>query len=383
GTTFSNTATVVGGTVGTAGKLSITGPLPDTASAVTDIDIGGLTPVTQYDQIAASGAATLAGTLNISLINSFVPAIGNSFTIMTFASKTGTFTTTNLPALPADRKWVVTYNTANVTLNVASSTVSWLSPVSGNWSDGSKWSGGVAPTSVDDVVINAVGNYTVTMDSNATVNRLNLGETSGLNTQTLSMNGKTLTIATASSVNARGSLTLAGSSTVSGPALLTNLGTMTVDNSTINTPLDNQGNLTLQHTTALNGALTQSGTMTIYSNGNGGPQTFVTIADGFTNNGTLQFTGFSSGYAYTNSLTVNGTGAILNAPGKSILSVAPPSGHSGTNTLQATLNNQGIFNADVRATFNLSKASAQHTNSGTFTTTTATNITQSGTSPSF
>ena len=47
--------------------------------AVLDTKVGGTTPGTQFDQLAISGMATLAGTLNVSLINGFGAAQGQSF----------------------------------------------------------------------------------------------------------------------------------------------------------------------------------------------------------------------------------------------------------------------------------------------------------------
>src|SRR6201999_1427845 len=44
-----------------------------------------------------TGAATLAGTLNISLINGFVPMTGVNYTIATFGSSTKSFKPINVP----------------------------------------------------------------------------------------------------------------------------------------------------------------------------------------------------------------------------------------------------------------------------------------------
>jgi hypothetical protein len=59
------------------------------------MEIGGNTVGTQFDQLAIGGSAVLTGTLNVSFINSFAPASG-SWQILTFASDTGMFTTTNV-----------------------------------------------------------------------------------------------------------------------------------------------------------------------------------------------------------------------------------------------------------------------------------------------
>jgi len=78
-----------------AGLLTLTGSL--TTSGVLNIELGGLTAGTQYDRLAVSGTATLGGTLNYSLIGGFVPTTGNTFTILTAGSQTGSFGTVNQP----------------------------------------------------------------------------------------------------------------------------------------------------------------------------------------------------------------------------------------------------------------------------------------------
>jgi IPT/TIG domain/G8 domain len=116
GNVTNNGALNVAGT-GTPGKVTITGNYTQGATGSLKIELGGLTAGTQFDQLAISGAATLAGTLNLSLINSFAPSIGNSFQILTFASKTGTFGTVNGTTQGA-RTLTPAYNAANVTINV-------------------------------------------------------------------------------------------------------------------------------------------------------------------------------------------------------------------------------------------------------------------------
>jgi hypothetical protein len=78
-------------TIGTSpGKATVGAYLPSALSTL-KIELGGVTPATQFDQLAVTGSATLAGTLAISLINAFTPAAGNSFQILTFGSRTGDF----------------------------------------------------------------------------------------------------------------------------------------------------------------------------------------------------------------------------------------------------------------------------------------------------
>ena len=52
------------------------------------IQIGG---ANQYGRLAVTGSATLDGTLQVSLLNGYVPALGTNFQILTFADYTGGF----------------------------------------------------------------------------------------------------------------------------------------------------------------------------------------------------------------------------------------------------------------------------------------------------
>ena len=81
------------------------------------IDIGG-TVTSQFGRLTVSGAATLDGTLNLALVNGFSPAIGNSFPVMTFGSRTGQFITINGTALGNGKQFTPAYSATNLTLNV-------------------------------------------------------------------------------------------------------------------------------------------------------------------------------------------------------------------------------------------------------------------------
>jgi hypothetical protein len=91
------------------GLLTINGNYSQTSTGTLFINIGGLTAVTQYDQLKISGTATLAGTLTITLQGGFVPSSGNTFTIMTYASESGDFTTKNLGGLTSATPGATTY----------------------------------------------------------------------------------------------------------------------------------------------------------------------------------------------------------------------------------------------------------------------------------
>jgi hypothetical protein len=77
-----------------------------TASNVLIMELGGLTAGTQHDKIIHNGLAALDGTLDVTLINAFVPQLGNAFDVFDWnAGLTGAFATINLPALNAGLAW--------------------------------------------------------------------------------------------------------------------------------------------------------------------------------------------------------------------------------------------------------------------------------------
>jgi hypothetical protein len=50
------------------------------------MEIGGTTPGSDYDRLSVAGSATLDGTLDVSLINGFMPTAGQPFTILAAGS---------------------------------------------------------------------------------------------------------------------------------------------------------------------------------------------------------------------------------------------------------------------------------------------------------
>jgi hypothetical protein len=87
-----------GGT-GAAGLLTITGNYRQTASGVLNLELGG-TAASAFDQLRIMGTATLDGTLNVSLLDGYGPSLGDSFQLLSFASRGSTvFGTINVPDL--------------------------------------------------------------------------------------------------------------------------------------------------------------------------------------------------------------------------------------------------------------------------------------------
>lgn len=99
------------------GALHITGNYTQTAAGRLQLELGGLTAGTQYDQLLNSGAVTLDGTLQVSLVG-FSPAAGNSFHILDFASLTGKFASLDLPLLHGGLTWNISqlYTTGNLSV---------------------------------------------------------------------------------------------------------------------------------------------------------------------------------------------------------------------------------------------------------------------------
>jgi hypothetical protein len=64
------------------------------------MELGGTTPGSGYDQLQSASAITLSGTLQISLINGFVPAAGQTFDLFDSATLSGAFSSVVLPTIP-------------------------------------------------------------------------------------------------------------------------------------------------------------------------------------------------------------------------------------------------------------------------------------------
>ncbi len=70
---------------------SVTQIYSNTANGRLNLQLGGLEPGISHDQIRIKGQANLAGTLNVEFLNNFIPAVGNSFTVMTYTARSGQF----------------------------------------------------------------------------------------------------------------------------------------------------------------------------------------------------------------------------------------------------------------------------------------------------
>ena len=98
-------------------SLSIGGYYTQQATGVLEIEIGG---ADDYDQLLCNPAtyiATLAGTLEVKLLDGFTPLVGQTFTILTSYDVDGEFANLLLPSIPG-RRFDVIYNPQSVELEV-------------------------------------------------------------------------------------------------------------------------------------------------------------------------------------------------------------------------------------------------------------------------
>ena len=101
------------------GKITVEGNYTQESGGSLNLELGG-TSEGNYDQLEVKGAAVLHGTLNVTRFNGFIPSAGNSFTLLTYASHTGSFAAVNLPELGQDLTWQLDYEDTALVLRESS-----------------------------------------------------------------------------------------------------------------------------------------------------------------------------------------------------------------------------------------------------------------------
>jgi T5SS/PEP-CTERM-associated repeat protein len=100
-------------------EVSFGGSVALGASNTLFVEIGGLVPGDDFDSLVIAGTAALDGVLDVLLIDSFTPSLGDTFDIITASGGvTGTFDSTLLPDLGSLLAMDVLYGTNNVALAV-------------------------------------------------------------------------------------------------------------------------------------------------------------------------------------------------------------------------------------------------------------------------
>jgi len=249
------------------------------ASAL-DISIGGTTPgngAGKYAQVNVAGSANLAGTLNLIPYNGFTPVSGDNFTVMTYASETGAFSsTTGTSPAPGLTYNAVYLPTSLVILTTANGEKTWGVNSDGNSSFGSNWIGGVAPGGVGDTatfstIITAP--QTVTLDADTTVGTLNFDSPNnytiaGTHTLTLQAAGSTAATINVSGVHGNGAHTVSAPITLASNlnVIQNSTGTFTISGP-LNDAAGKQINVSGTATTAMTGSLTLGNGTAIFVSG--------------------------------------------------------------------------------------------------------------------
>jgi len=99
------------------GALTVVGPYVQNPSGSLDIEIGGSASGDEFDRLVVTGNASLNGTLNITLKNSFVPTICDEYVVLTSPSISGSFSAVNFPDTPG-LIWHANVGAGEVTLGV-------------------------------------------------------------------------------------------------------------------------------------------------------------------------------------------------------------------------------------------------------------------------
>lgn len=81
---FSNTGTLA---IGVTSIFTVNGNYNQDPKATLAIQLGGTASTGQFGQLVVTATANLAGTLTITLVNNYVPQSGDSFTLLTFATR--------------------------------------------------------------------------------------------------------------------------------------------------------------------------------------------------------------------------------------------------------------------------------------------------------
>jgi hypothetical protein len=147
------------------GIIKIDGDYTQENDGVLEIEVGGLTPGTEHDQLQVTGNASLGGRLEVPIIDGFVPEVNDEITILTAAEVNGRFGalfSPNLAEVSPDLAMRVLYDQPS---NVRLVFVAPTSAIQFNadaptalWSDASTWTTGAVPGTAHIInVTNTVG----------------------------------------------------------------------------------------------------------------------------------------------------------------------------------------------------------------------------------
>lgn len=99
-----------------AGTLQISDDYTQTGAGALTIEIGGPDPGVDHDDLQITDVALLDGSLDVTVIDGFVPVGGETFVILSARMVDGTFATENLPPPFGHLQWFVRYELNRVIL---------------------------------------------------------------------------------------------------------------------------------------------------------------------------------------------------------------------------------------------------------------------------
>ncbi len=104
---------------GASSTVTINGNLTQELDSTIEVAVDGAL-ANQLGRVNVTGGATLAGTLRVTTVDGFVPALGQSFQVMTFDSRSGEFDNLIGPGAVGDPIFGVIYNDTKITVTVES-----------------------------------------------------------------------------------------------------------------------------------------------------------------------------------------------------------------------------------------------------------------------
>ena len=114
GVSFTNNGQISPGV--SPGILVVTGDYTQGGLGSLNIEIGGLTPGADFDQLNITGAATLDGKVMFSLVRNYLPSPGDRFQFMGYASRSGQFSEQVIQIPNAGVRLNLVYEADNATL---------------------------------------------------------------------------------------------------------------------------------------------------------------------------------------------------------------------------------------------------------------------------
>ncbi|WP_235908569.1 putative Ig domain-containing protein [Roseiconus nitratireducens] len=148
----------------TGGQVFVPGDFDAVSSAVVNVDVEG--PLSsQFGRILIDGQAALNGTLNVRFSDDFQAGFINSFDLARYGSLRSRFDLVNLYNTPNTIVSSTVYESR--LLRVGENAARWIDAGGGAWNDPENWISGEAPEIGEPIIIDAAGNYQISVSQPA------------------------------------------------------------------------------------------------------------------------------------------------------------------------------------------------------------------------